>query len=265
MTHPLLRFAITLALLVPISASAGTKIINQDSSEDQLSDLYIQDGLLATMDEQGKTQFIYDNKTQSMTVLQHDEKHYMQLDQQSLAAMAGGLSKMRDQAMSMMQEQMAGLSAEQRQQMEKMMGKMMPAPAQEKSAPEVVQTDRNDQVNGVSCRWIELRQEGNKISEACVAKLSDTKLNEKDYQTLQGFFNVIEKVANEFGGADQDLPLNKFMFDKDRVPLKLMDYADGSSEEFNLKFIPGSFDVNLFKVPKDYKLQNMPDIDLSDH
>jgi hypothetical protein len=265
MSKRFLISVLTLVLWTPISASAGTKIINLDPGDSPLNNLYIQDDMLATLDDQGKTKFIYDNKRQTMTILQHSDKRYMQVDQQSLAAMVGGLSKMRKQAMKMMEQQMAGLSDEQRQQMEKMMGNMMPAPPEEQTAPEFVQTSRSDKVNGVNCRWLEIRQGGKKTSEACVAKLSDTKLNEKDYQTLQGFFKVIEKVVSEFGELEQDMQLNNLMFDKNRVPLKLKDYKHSSGKEVSLEFIPGSFDVSLFTVPKGYQLQSMPKMSMPEN
>ncbi|MFT6897852.1 MAG: hypothetical protein ACJA13_002263 [Paraglaciecola sp.] len=265
MTHRFLIPVFTLALWMPLSAGAGTKIINQNPAEGQLNNLYIQDDMLATVDEQGKTQFIFDNKHQSVTVLQHKEKRYMQLDQQRIAAMAGGLNKMRDQAMSMMQQQMAGLSVEQRQQMEKMMGNMLPAPSAAKPPAELVQTSRSDKVNGVSCSWMEVRKEGKISSEACLAKLSDTNLNEKDYQTLRGFFDVIENVLSEFGASQQDMQINNLMFDNNRVPLKLKDYKYSSGKEVSLDFIPGPIDVSLFTVPKDYQLQDMPKINMPEN
>lgn len=265
MTQRFLISVFTLALSVPLSASAGTKIINQNPADSQISNLYIQNDMLATVDEQGKTQFIFDNKHQSVTVLQHQEKRYMQVDQQRLAAMAGGLNKMRDQAMSMMQQQMAGMSVEQRQKMEKMMGNIMPAPSANKPPAELVETSRSDKVNGVSCRWMEIRQQGKISNEACVAKLSDTKLNEKDYQTLRSFFNTIEKVVNEFGASQQEMQINNLMFDNNRVPLKLKDYQHSSGKEVSLEFIAGTFDNNLFTVPKGYQLQEIPDLGMPEN
>jgi hypothetical protein len=258
MTIRFITSAFTLALGFSISVQAGTKIENQDKGKDSIGNLFVQDGRLVTVDERGQTQFIFDSKLNTVTVLQHGQKRYMQFDQESLAAMAGGLNSMRNQAMSMMQQQMAGLSAEQRQQMEKMMGSMMPAPPPEKPAAELKETGRTDKIDGVSCSWIEVWQEGNKTSEACVAKLSDTKLDKDDFQTLKGFFGMIEKAVSEFAGVSQDMQLNKLMFDKNRVPLKLKNFSQSSTKDYNLKFDSGSFDAALFTIPKGYKLQGMP-------
>jgi hypothetical protein len=82
-----------LASWVPLIASAGTRIINHNPAQSQISNLYIDNDMLATVDERGKTQFIFDNKHQSVIVVQHKEKRYMQVDQQRLTAMAGGLSE----------------------------------------------------------------------------------------------------------------------------------------------------------------------------
>lgn len=260
MTVRFISSAFTLALGFSITVQAGTKIENQDKGNDGMGNLYVQDGRLATVDDKGLTQFIFDSKLNTVTVLQHGQKHYMQFDQESLAAMAGGLNSMRNQAMSMMQQQMAGLSAEQRQQMEKMMGSMMPAPPPEKPEAKLKETSRTEKLDGVSCSWVEVWQEGQKTSEACVAKLGDTKLDKDDFKTLQGFFAMIEKVVSEFAGAGQDMQLNKLMFDKNRVPLKLKDYSQSPAKDYNLKFDSGSFDAGLFTVPKGYKLQSMPTI-----
>ena len=251
---------LALALMFPLCASAGTKISNQSDKQGQLHNLFIQDGKVATVDEKGRAQFIFDNNKQEITILQHDNKHYIQLDQASLAAMAGGLAGMRNQAMSMMQQQMAGMSAEQRQQMEKMMGSMMPSAPAKKPSAKLLETSRNDKVNGVSCSWIEVHQEGKKVSEACVAKLKDTALDKEDFHTLQGFFAVIEKVASEFAGAGAtaDMQLNQLMFNDNRVPLKLRDQRNNQAEDINLKFDSASFDGTLFTVPKGYRLQSMP-------
>lgn len=258
MTVRFITSLFTLALGLSIAVQAGTKIENQDKGKDGMGNLYVQDGRLATVDDKGQAQFIFDSKLKAVTVLQHDQKRYMQFDQESLTAMAGGLNSMRNQAMSMMQQQMAGLSAEQRQQMEKMMGSMMPAPLPEKPEAKLKETSRTEKLDGVSCSWVEVWQEGRKSSEACVAKLSDTKLDKDDFQTLQGFFTMIEKVVSEFAGAGQDMQLNKLMFDKNRVPLKLKDYSQSPAKEYRLKFDSGTFDASLFTVPKGYKLQSMP-------
>jgi hypothetical protein len=114
-----------------------------------------------------------------------------------------------------------------------------------------VGTRRSHKVHGVRCSWIEVHQEGKINSEACVAKLSDTNLNEKDYQTLHGFFNAIENVVNEFGATQQDMQINNLMFDNNRVPLKLKDNKHISGKEVSLEFILGSFDASLFTVPKE--------------
>jgi hypothetical protein len=263
MTARFLTSLLTLTISLSITVQAGTKIENQNKGKDDMGNLYVQDGRLATVDDKGQTQFIFDSKLNAVTVLQHGQKRYLQFDQESLAAMAGGLNSMRSQAMSMMQQQMAGLSAEQRQQMEKMMGNLMPAPAEEKPAAKLKETSRTEKLDGVSCSWVEVWQEGRKNSEACVAKLSDTKLDKDDFQTLQGFFAMIEKVVSEFSGAGQDMQLNKLMFDKNRVPLKLKDYSQTPALDYKLKFESGSFDADLFTVPKGYKLQSMPNMSSS--
>jgi hypothetical protein len=255
----------TLVVIFSSTVQAGTKIENQDSSKDGMGNLYIQDGKLATVNDQGQTQFIFDRKLNAVTVLQHAQQRYLQFDQQSLAAMAGGLSNMRNQAMSMMQQQMAGLSAEQRQQMEKMMGSMMPTPAAEQPVAELKESSQTDRLDGVSCRWVEVWQEGRKTSEACVAKLSDTKLDQDDFQTLQGFFAMIEQVVSEFAGAGQEMQLNKLMFDNNRVPLKIKDHSQTAAKDYNLKFDSGTFDAALFTVPKGYQRQSMPNMSFSGH
>ncbi|MFQ3198296.1 MAG: hypothetical protein ACI8R9_000357 [Paraglaciecola sp.] len=255
----------TLALWIPLIASAGTRIINHNPAQSQISNLYIDNDMLATVDERGKTQFIFDNKHQSVTVVQHKEKRYMQVGQQGLTAMADGLNKMRDQAMSMMQQKMAGMSVEQRQQMEKMMINMIPDPSAAQRPVEWVKTSRSDKVHGVLCSWMVVRQEGKISSEACVAKLSDTNLNEKDYQTLRGFFDVIENVLSEFGPSQHYMQINNLMFDNNRVPLKLKDYKHSSGKEVSLEFISGSFDASLFTVPKEYQLQDIPNFNMPEN
>ncbi|ALS98848.1 hypothetical protein AT746_11580 [Lacimicrobium alkaliphilum] len=255
--------AITLAsaFLMVSAAQAGTRISTHIQGQEQAQQLYVHEGKAASLDSSGRTEFIYDDKAGEMITLMHEEGRYMRLNDEQMQQMAGGISKMQDQAMKQMEEQMANLPPEQRVQMQKMMEEMMPGMANKKPSEKVSleSSGKSDSINGTDCEWIALKRGDKLISEACVADLDDTAIESADYQTLAGFFKKMSDFTSQMSGDVEDAMLNQHLFANNKVPVQIKEHKDTGIQVISLTFDSQQPKEDMFTIPKGYKQESMPE------
>ncbi|WP_088329047.1 hypothetical protein [Lacimicrobium sp. SS2-24] len=253
---------LALALSLATSASwADTRIATKMQGQEQAQHLYVDQGKAAAVDSAGRTEFIYDANSGEMITLMHEEGRYMRLNEQQMQEMAGGISKMQQQAMAQMKEQMANLPPEQRVQMQQMMEQMMPSMASEqpKEAITLTPSDRHEQIDGTDCQWIALKRGDNLISEACVADLGDTAIAPDDYKTLAGFFKKMSDFTAQMSGDVDDAMLNQHLFANNKVPLQIREFKDTGIQVISLAFERKQPEAGMFSIPKDYQQEAMPE------
>jgi hypothetical protein len=134
--------------------------------------------------------------TGKMTVIDDNNRTYMEFSPESM-------QKMRDNMQAMMQQRLAALPPEQRKQVEAMMaqhgGPGMGAPAAPE-APRVVTYQKSGDPRKVgqwTCAPYTMIVNGKPESELCVTKMSDLGLTHEDFQS---FIKLSETMAKQMGG-----------------------------------------------------------------
>ena len=239
-----------------MTATADTLITSVDQ-DGATTRIYVSAGKTGAVNENGQTDFIYDGNKGEMVALNHEEKGYLQMDEQAMAKMASGLNQMQQQMMSMMQEQMADMSPEEREQMRQMMGSMMPGMDNKKEALRIDETGKSDKVNEHSCKWVSVYNDKTLLSEACVVTLSNLDIDKDDFETLSAFLNKMSQFAGQFGAQDE-MMLNQHLFANKLLPVQIREHGEEGAQTTTLSFKKQAVSANIFQIPAGYTLQQMP-------
>ena len=167
---------------------------------------YVQNGrVLIKETENDSTEVIFEAASSTMYVIDHSKKTVMRLTEQvidGLVSQVGGMASIIQQQLA---EQMANMSAEERAQMEALMGGLgladVQAPA--KPAAPTLQATGNAEYAGIACTTNNVIQEGGTIAEVCLSKGNNIGVSEADYQALLGmqFFTLkMASKAQQFSG-----------------------------------------------------------------
>ena len=172
---------------------------------------YVQNGrVLIKETENNHTDVIFETASSTMYVVDHSKRTVMRLTEQvidNLASQVGGVASIIQQQLA---EQMANMSAEERAQMEALMGGLGLADVQTKAEPAAptLQATGNAEYAGIACTINSVIQEGGTIAEVCLSKGNNVGVSEADYQALLGMQNFGLKMASKaqqfsgmFGGS----------------------------------------------------------------
>jgi hypothetical protein len=142
-------------------------------------------------DPRGRQAMMYDNKSKVMTVIDHSRKQIVEMNEASIKAMRQQMEAMRSQ----MQAQLKNLPPEQRKMIEERMG---PGPGK---ISVVAKKGKKDKVGGYPCRHYDMQVNGKSEQQVCVAEIDDTGVSKKDYKTLEGMFDFMQKMAESQGAG----------------------------------------------------------------
>ncbi|GAB3024088.1 hypothetical protein [Bowmanella dokdonensis] len=247
------------ALSTAVMADTSIEVKDEQQKKSQLHKTFVSDGKVAVLDSAGRTQVIADTQSGNILVLSHNDKSYSQFDQQSLKEMAGQVGKLKEMAGAMASTYLQNLSPEQKAQMQKMMGDMFP---EQKPAPEMelVETDEKEKINGIQCRWLKVKQDGQLVNEACVADLADTPMDQADYQTLGKLMQESAALVGEFvKGEVNRMELGQTLWSKKQVPLMLREYEQGQPvRTTHISMSQVAPPEGAFSLPEGYKKKPCP-------
>lgn len=149
------------------AAHAGTvmEMISRDLRDDgQTTTIktYAQDGRLRVDSTPGESTLIF--RDDAIHTVNHQNKEYFVLDRAAMKRVADQINP----ALKQMREQLAKMPAEQRAQVEKMMGQHMPGMGEPKTQ-EIRNTSRRGNFAGHACSYVEVYEDGELTDELCVA------------------------------------------------------------------------------------------------
>lgn len=237
--------------LAPLSLWAGVRIqmeetdlkSNKATRQEMMIDAT---RLRVNTDANTSVLFLTDGGRNRMVMLDKARNTYQEIDQQTMNQMGQQMQS----AMSMMQEQMKNMPAEQRAMMEKMMqGKMGGG-----GAPPVATTYTSTgsaTVNGFACTKYEGKRGAEKVSEMCAAQAAAMKMTPGDYQVFEkmkefmsGFQSAMQNspFAGRIGSYGEKgvegFPVQSLSFTNGqpvhRVDLKSIEQASFSDADFSL-------------------------------
>jgi hypothetical protein len=225
-----------------------------------------QDGVsrmeVASASSDGSGGMIFREKSKEFIAIDHEEKEYYVIDEATMERIGNQLNS----AMQQMQESLAGMPPEQRAMAEQMMKQHLPQPAQASEPMTVKETGATDTINGFDCRYYEVRQQGAKIRDLCVADWSEIDGGREAADSMLAMAGFFERMAEQFSagsGMDamkQQRELFRHMRELGGYPVLTREF-DGSGRaesESRLKSARSSdIDPALFDPPQGYRRKDL--------
>lgn len=182
-----------LMLLAGMAALADTTITYDDGSK-----VLVKDDMVMFGDAEGGV--LYDGEKNTMTMIQHQQKQYMVMDEAFADSVSGQISA----AMKQMEAQLAQMPPEQRAMMEKMMRERMPGSAQ-KVHHEFRQTGSSQEIAGYDCDDGELLKNGKVEVQLCVASVRELGIPKDDYESMGAAFTAMAALVEKFSMGGEEM------------------------------------------------------------
>lgn len=224
-------------------------------ADGQASTLQIKDQRVLLSIPQEQTDVLFDSTSQSMQVIDHNQKTVFPINEQTLATIKGQLEGIQ----GMMSQAMQGLSPEQQAQMQAMMGGFSfggkkPAPEPQVSMKEI----GNASYAGIKCTNYEVSFDGVKEGVACVSSGNSLGISSNDYKTLTAAQDFMFKMGREAGELakqfGQSLP-NFGKFAAEGILISAQNPKEQGS--FQLTSINSDSLGKQLTVPQGYKTQDI--------
>ena len=204
-------------------------------------------------------QMIYLGESETMLMIDHPNRSYTKIDQETMNEISGKMSA----AMKQMEAQLANMPAAQREMMEKMMQGKMPGMADKPEKKDFVfkETSRTDSVADYQCKITEMYLDGKKDREFCVTSWSNIGNSEEIHASFEGMLNLFQKMFESFS---KQFPVNiKLPFSEiqelDGYPIIVTEFnADKITNVTRLVSIKEkSFPKYYFSIPEGYNRTEM--------
>jgi len=208
----------------------------------------------------GSDEMIFHGERREMMIIDHDDKSYMVMDQETIAK----LSTQVNAAMAQMQEALKNVPEAQRAMVEKMMKERMPQQASKKEPAELRKTKERAEQNGYPCVKYELVMDGKKTAELWVTDWDNVEGGDdvvSAFDDMAAFFRELMDAMPTIG--DQGAMAGEVfghMSEMNGFPVVTKNFEhDGSLEtESNLRSAKRqSIDPDAFEPPSGYKRRNM--------
>lgn len=264
-----------LSILVASSANAGVVLTFENHVGDTQGQTMVMkvEGLRLRMDlpseqDGASTSMIFLGDEDRLLAVNHSEKSYFQLDEETVTALADRLGGGMEQAMAAMQEQLKNLPPEQRAVAEKMMKERMPQMAGASQVavakPDIRRTSNRATVAGVACVDFEVWRGGVREQVMCVAdwsKVPDARQAMAAMEAMAGFSERVLGVLQEKMGGQLGMPSNPFaeLEALGGLPIRVREYDGGvlSSESILTSIVSGSVPTSLLSEPAGYRRTQM--------
>lgn len=203
----------------------------------------------------GRSSVIYLADQQTVRMLNHEERSYLEVDQQTTQSLARGLKRANQE----LRDRLQALPASQRAAAERLLDSTL-GPGETKASPEVVivPTGGTDEIQGRACREFEVLREGLRIADVCKADFSAVGVVPETLDGLRqlaGFLREsLSSLAPE-GLRGRSLDALDSFDQLDGVPLRVRAYEGGQAvrqsriTEIETRELAG----DAFAVPQGYE------------
>lgn len=226
---------------------------------------YIEDGKMSVQSSpKGKDSDLLYNKARSaITVINHQNRSFMLLDEQTIKKFMSGTMQMMNSVQEKLNQQMKGMSPEQRAQIEKMMGGLLQPPKKTQNIPvKYIKTNKTQKVNGISCQVTNLVKAGKPVTEICLAKTNSIKIPANDLQTLLSMKDTAIKLAGAAAPLLERLGAEMPEFgakSPDGLPLMVTDLSANNRSRMTVsKIVQGKVPKGAMSIPKGYRPAQLP-------
>lgn len=252
--------ALLIAIALPTTALADARIHYRatEGGGGSIQSFLIGHGKVRT-DADAETSVILDPSADAMMVLNHGERTYMRMGRAEIEQMGATLGA----AMSSMEQAMASMPPEMREQMQGVLGDSLPAAGSE-GMVKVIATGQRAVVAGHTCSIYRTQLQGDIVNETCMGDIAAfTDLSTADRQTLDRALAMTQRLADALSSGPMAKYVDMSTFQAGMVPLRVTDIDGGkrSTSEF-ASIDDGELPAELFNVPSGYRQQKLelPDL-----
>jgi hypothetical protein len=238
------------------TASAGVRIetitrdIKTQAAQGAAHIVEVQGGALRASTDQGGLLL----KGGVITFIDDKRKTYTEMDKAKMEAMANKANA----AMAQMQERMKNMPPEQRAQMEKMMGGMMPGGGGKAPVFTSKDTGKTDTVEGRKCRIWHLLKDGQIAEEMCVVPFASLPGKEDMQKSFKEMSEAFAGFASAVPGAQEQ---SKVRMGINGYPVRSRPYLNGQpfgTESIMKSWTEANIPAATFAIPSGYKKKDMP-------
>lgn len=250
---------VALSIASPL-ASAGSLVEFDVTVKGQhgFSQFYVENGRIAITQDQMDGHMFFDQKSQTITIIDHAKKSYIVMDEAKIERAVGMASSVVG-AMSSAMESLKSLPAEQRAAAEGFLKSMGIASPDAATTSSVTSTGNTRQVNGVRCSLYSVRQGEAQVSEACIASKQDTGIANGDWATIQSMRGMWMKYAerakpllDRFGAGLPDMAA----VEVDGLPIMVS--RAGKPQMIIRRVTAANAPKELLVIPAGYTERNLP-------
>lgn len=248
MTKHAVFFLFWVLILPPVFADAVVRYTISDNLSSQVDKrvAYVANGMVRVVNTAGRIEpeAIFDSSTGNLTLIDHQQKSYIKVNEAELTAMAGQIKSIIDSVMSELPFNNPLALSE--------------------SKKSVKHSGIQRRVAGISCELYEIQINGEKESEVCIAKANRLDISPNDYETLENLYKTGDKLARTARETvGQRLgPIPEFgAGELGGLPVYIMSVASGSQLELTLTEIGSELvSADYFKIPEGYQQQSLPSL-----
>lgn len=224
---------------------------------------YIDDGkaLIKAAGGDPNYDLLFQQASETMTIIDHSEKTTLDIDAQKVAALANQAQGMMDIIRQQLAQEMDGMSEEQRQKVQDMIeglggGQLIQAP--DTPQPKSMKQTGEQTINGYTCQRIEVWEGDAKVSEVCTAEPEAVGISAEDYGVIQAMQTMSQKLREQTAKISAQMGQNVPQFgdaDAPGVPVQMKDNAGNTMTITEVQ--PGIGDADMNK-PAGYSPKEMP-------
>lgn len=232
-TTPGPALALLLLLFAP-AAKAGTFLVLEttrlaDGKVLERTELRADGARLRVDTDGGRSSVVYLADQKTVRVLNHGDRSYLEVDQQTTASLARGLQRTNQELRS----RLDALPASQRAAAERLLDSTL-GPDTRETRPEVVvvPTGQTDEVQGHACREFEVLRDGTRVADVCKAEYAEVGVAPETLDALRqlaGFLRESLSALAPKGLRGRSLDALDSFDHLDGVPLRVRAYEGGSA------------------------------------
>jgi len=228
--------------------------------------VYIQQDKLMVRNVGGQSgiDMLFSKKDDTMTIINHQQKSYVVVDEERIAQLAGQAQGLLDAIQQQLEKQMKEMPPEKQARMREMMEKYgMKDPNAPPPPPRTIKRLGNRAINGFKCRQVEVYKGPAKMSELCVADASALGLPAADYATIQAMQGFGERLSSHTARLSGKLSQQMPDFggrELGGVPVEMKDLLNEDRTVMTVTAVNKGIGTVRIAVPNDYKPQALPSI-----
>ena len=253
-----LRFLSILLLALPGWVLADTTLTySNENLPGGQTIIQVKDGNVLMGDQRANMLFKEGNN--ELVVIDHESKSYMVMDEETarkLEQQMGAVQEQMNAMMQQMQQQMKNMSAEERAQLEKMLGSRMPMGAAQKPVETTVQHQGEDTVAGVTCTKMMVLVNDKPSGDVCVATAGVLGIDTNDYNSIVNATDAVRNFVERVSGRNDNDAVTMNLRAMKGIPIRMRDLVDGDISTLESRS-SAELDPQLFTIPGGYTKRDM--------